>query len=383
MAGTKKLRATSKGEEVLRRHRSIVGYLASSDRPKTTREIMSGLGLEARTLRTLQRDLETLRVAGAVDLLEHGWAAVGNRIEEELDRLLSIAAIEVFHRVLGSALPTSLLRGVSALLNKDPKAQRARRNLPPEEFNWLQALRIAPGYGWMYAPIIDRSVRAGIESAISGRRKAWIRTMMCEFATTCPEEGEWLVSVSHFVLMLPDRPAVVVWPDTAAQGWTGAASTQGSFCVLPLEHIQSVRVTNEPAELREWVNPFERHPVGRTPADESWTRYVLKISPLLIEQMGGTMFLKHLTDPMLGGGLVGRDRKGWGIYRFAAPEELSQSVERFRQGLAEFFERHAEHIEIMEPLHLRANARARAEGILRMYSDVNDCESEDVACQAD
>lgn len=375
MAGTTKLRATSKGEQVLRRQRSIVGYLASSDRPKTTREVRIGLGLEAKSLRTLQRDLEALRMAGAVDLLEHGWAAIGNRIEEELDRLLSIAAIEVFDRALGPTLPTSLQRGVTALLDKRRWANLAKLKLKPEESNWLQALKIEPGYGWMHTPIIDRSVRAGIESAILSRRKAWVGTVRQESAVKCNAAGEALVSISHFLMLLPDRPAIVVWPSDESQGLKSLSNARDFYRVWPLEWIQSVRVTNEPAEPREWTSSCHKQPDGRSRPDQDWTRYVLKISPWLIEQMTGTVFLKCLTEPALGGGLIGRDPKGWGVYRLAAPLEKPQPLERFQYGLAAFLERHAEDIEIIEPVQLRLDARARAARILQMYSEAQGWDS--------
>lgn len=238
------------------------------------------------------------------------------------------------------------------------------------EINWLKSLRIEPAYPWFDRPVIDRAVRAGIEQAISTRRKAWIKVKHLEFGKWHFLEGrEVLATLSHFVLTLPDRPAVVAWLGYETHDVFGEHDVQDPWTVWPLEFIESVRLSDEIADVDErWEPPAAQLPHLVPPASD-WDRYVLRINPLVTQQMTGSVFEQYLHRPDLGGGLIGTCPDGWGVYRIAVPQMPLAEWDRYVQSFHVFLSRHAEDIEILEPFDARQRARAHAQRIVRMYDE--------------
>lgn len=370
--------ATSKAEDKLRRHQAIVAFLAASSQPRSTREVHAGVARDNLALRTIQRDLQELLAAGTIDEDDGKWMAVGGRVEEELDRLLSVAALKVFKTILQESLPASLRRSVTALLNEKSRVLASEGYEKTPEVNWLRALRIEPGYAWIEKPVIDRAVRAGIEEAISTRRKAWIKAKPLKYGPWWHQKGEVLVSPSHYVLTLPDRPAVVVWTEGRFKDVLGEHDIQAMQLTWPLEFIESVRVSDQPAEFDlDWEPETSHDNRLGSPTDE-WRSYVLRIEPLFMEELTGTLFLHRLLDQTRGGGIIGIDDKGWTICRVCCPPDPSAEWSRFSWGLRQFLFEHAESIEVIEPFDVRMQHRAHARRVLTTYEDSQDVDEDTV-----
>lgn len=368
--------ATSKAEEKLRRHQAIVAFLAASSQPRSTREVHAGVGGGILVLRTIQRDLQELLSAGTIDEEDGKWLAVGGRVEEELDRLLSVAALNVFKSILQESLPASLRRAVTSLLNQKARvlAFEGYENTP--EVNWLRSLCIEPGYAWIEKPVIDRAVRAGIEEGITTRRKVWIKAKPLKYGPWWHQEGEILVSVSHYILTLPDRPAVVAWTGEDYTDVLGEHDVQSPQVVWPLEFIESVRVSDQPAEFDPLWEPETSHSGRLGDPDSSWTTYVLRIEPLFMEELTGTLILDRLLDASKGGGIIGIDDQGWTICRVLCPPDQLTEWSRFNRGLRQFMYQYAESIEVIEPFNVRMQHRAHARGVLARYEDAQDRDEE-------
>lgn len=349
---------TSKAEQKLQRHKDIVAYLAASTRPRTTKEVHDAVSRGEYVLRTTQRDLDELKHAGKVDAIDKEWVSVGGRLEEDIDRLLSVAALNIFRSILDESLPHSLKVAITALLEKKSALLMDRKYQYTPEINWLNSLRIEPGYSWVEKPIIDRSVRDGVEKAIAGRKKAWIRPAALEFGPWWYMKGEEvLVSISHYVLTLPDRPAIVAWremdPDAAEEGMPADPRQT----IWPLEFIESIRVTDEPAEIDADWEPDTSHMNRLIEPKEDWRACVIRINPLLLESMTGTTFIKRITDPLVGGEFVGTDNEGWQIHRLRVPPDPVGTWDRYVFSFRRFLQQNAQDVEVLEPFSMRMMQR--------------------------
>jgi len=368
------LGSSSRAEEKLRRHQAIVAYLSSAATPRSTSRIHQAIGSDAYVLRTVQRDLQELADKGVIEEQDGEWMAVGDRLEEGLDRLLSIVALQVFHSVMSESLPASLRRSVQALLDRKSRLLDAPHYSDTPELHWLRALRIDPGYAWLEKPVVDRAVRAGIEEAISTRRKAWVKAKPLQYGPWWHTNDEVLVSISHVIVTPPDRMAVAVWleEDATMTDVFGDEDVQSRQCVWPLEYLDNVRVTNEPASFDGTWEPPTSHGGRFGAVGDDWKTYVLRISPFLEEEMTGTELLKRLVDPKEGGQYIGTDASGWRIYRLACPPDPSAEFGRFARGMDQFLSEHAEDIEVLAPFDARMAQRARALRVLSMYNDAQD-----------
>lgn len=367
--------STSNAEKKLRRHQDIVGLISASSKKLATRQIFERLGEKAGTLRTLQRDLRELEEVGRIEEDGDGWVACGPRVEQ-LERLLSLTALQTFKAVLQESLPTGLRQELQSQLRKHEAEidRRIRANSP--EIEWLKALRIDPGYGWYEQPVIDYAVRKGIEEAISLRRKAWMKVKPLECGRWHYTNDPVLVTISHFSLTLPDRPAVKVWFYEDPFEEIGERGPQRRSTVWPLEFIESVEVCNEAAEIvPDWQPVAVRKQQMKKP-DAGWESYVLRVNFYVIEMMTGTRFLQHLLEPSLGGGLIGTDDEGWGVYRIRVPafkdEHEDKEWGRFDTDFRAFLQRFPGDIEILEPYEARHQARNRAIDVLNMYLDAQE-----------
>lgn len=356
----------SSAEEIVRRHAKLISCIATASVPLTTAEVRRRAGEGQLTIRTIQRDLEKLRDDGTITWREDGpgWVFGGKRIEEELDRLLSFTAIRIFEQLYDNLLPRSVQESLKNILREHREKLRQGVSFDLPEKNWLKSLVLGQGYHWLESPVISPDVRDAVEDAILNGRRLRVRMKHLPHGQWWHTgEDEWIeVSVRNFVLDLPDRPSIVVERHDLKADEFGPPLIDDIRTIWPLELVEEAQVTGKPSSLLP--HGLEKLPSGAP----DYVDYVLGVDPLLMEEMAGTWFVKYLTLPELGGGLIGTNLDdGWGIYRMRCPDGPAVEWQRQNQSILAFINRWMEYIEVIEPYGLRQRMRDVAIGMAERY----------------
>ena len=254
----------SKGDDI-RRRRQAVSVIVRKPRefPVTVTQLLAELGTDVRKdIRTLQRDLQSLKEGGFVARSGNGWIARDKSFEEDLDSLSTSVALQVFLQALDWAVPQEVQRDLRGVLSS--AEQRIARSYPQHPTNrWLHAFRFQSPYAnRLQRPVINADVRDAVEAAILYRKRLRIN-----YKYVVDQVTE--ISVSHYLLWVPDEVSIVVWTDHNTQ--------QGHPFVLPLKDVYDAEVLDTQASWPEDfdLDKFLEH-------QETWStsvNYVVKISP--------------------------------------------------------------------------------------------------------
>lgn len=199
-------------EKVTDRHDAIVNLIASrGSQPASAPDLFSRLQNSYQNLRTLQRDLVELEKRGLVSRNDDGWVAGPELRDERFEDRARAAALRLLAGSFESAVPAEIQKSL-----RQPLAQARKKldALPPEDprNRWLEAIRIVPGQHELDDPVIHPDIKDVVEDAILQRTKIRVvgRNSLA-FDTT--REFDVIGSISHYLLEMPARPAIVLWPD--------------------------------------------------------------------------------------------------------------------------------------------------------------------------
>ena len=189
----------SKGDDI-RRRRQAVSVIVRKPRefPVTVTQLLAELGTDVRKdIRTLQRDLQSLKEGGFVARSGNGWIARDKSFEEDLDSLSTSVALQVFLQALDWAVPQEVQRDLRGVLSS--AEQRIARSYPQHPTNrWLHAFRFQSPYAnRLQRPVINADVRDAVEAAILYRKRLRIN-----YKYVVDQVTE--ISVSHYLLWVPD-----------------------------------------------------------------------------------------------------------------------------------------------------------------------------------
>jgi hypothetical protein len=343
----------------LRRQKIMAVLKAVSSKPPTAKEVFDRMD-DALCVhhRTIQRDLQDLECLGFVEKSGSGWKATSASYEEEVDRLISLTALGLFQQLMADAVPLYVQKDLRRVLKE---AEKAMAVLPSESMTlrWLKALRLSRPYPYFLTPVIDPDVRSAVEDAIGRKQKLRIEMKVGPFGPWPP--GAAVVSVSHFVMALPDRPTIVVWrEDEPLEPWPDGTPRPYE---LPLESITSADVLEVPAFFPDGHEPtLGQPPVAERPRGADWIRFELRVDPLFEEYLIGKWIAVHW-EPL------GRDESGWLVCRVTVPDWPPKEWMGESDDFVSFLEQNAQYIEVLSPFDVREKMRRDAEEIVARYAD--------------
>jgi hypothetical protein len=315
-------------------------------------------------LRALLRDLHELEIKGFVKesgtrqncTLRTGmWLAGEKSYEEDLDRLVTFVAVHVFFDIFKSALPLDMRLDIKDVLDR-AKTRVASLSSETTTMRWLRALKVEKPYHYFETPIIDGDVRSVVEQAIVHRRKVRLSVSTGPWGPW--PDGPAVVSVSHYLLRLPDRPSVVVWRDDNKD--IPRQRNKPRYFIIALETILDAELLDESAS---W--PYEQQiSIAEEPTDgpdETWQTIEFRASSYQMEKWIGT-WLFHRIE------IIGIDDEGWSICRVACPDWEDSDWAEQRDNLLEYLDRFQDEVEILAPYGARRRALAIIESVSARYS---------------
>ncbi len=359
--------------------------------------------LDASLIRTIQRDLLELEKEGRV-ISTAPNALAGERKQlwtaapvlttqidsiDLVDQLITFSALRVFRDLLEPAFP---LKMQEDLLKVYAAAEALDKPGDIQDDRWVNALRLRTPYHYFSSPQISGDVRDEIERAVLTRKKIRLTVQVGDFGPW--PEGEAVVSISHFVLTLPDKPAVVVWRDDEV-GHVRARGLSNEY-VIALETIVTAVVIDD--ENAHWPDGYEprniRAPQRTLVPNESWETIEFRASPYIMEFWIGTWIDYQLWPRDVGtqrtssvpliesrsisqiaagvcrnSGIIGIDDEGWSVCRITCPKANVSEWGEEGDDFLEYLSRYSEDVEILAPYVARCRIQARASRLLLRYEN--------------
>ncbi len=287
---------------------------------------------------------------------------------EELDKYVAFIALRTLSEVLDWSLPETLVTDLQAITRRAKERLKHSMASNPNDptTRWLSSLRLRAAYSYFETQQIDPDVRDIVALAITEKKKAAMRLNAGDLGPFPP--GLFKVSISHYILTLPDSPWIMVWPHECA-GYDDPRSDSESF-LIPLAQI--LEITILPDEEAEWPGDFspktfKRPEVSAVP-DDAWKSLEFRMSPYLDEKLIGTWLHKKLHE---GGGIIGIDDEGWLVCRISYPPPGPSETEweDERSDLFSFLRKHLEDVEILAPYFMRMKSRAELKEAFMRYED--------------
>lgn len=289
-------------EKVTDRHDAIINLMASrGSQPASAPDLFNQLQNSYQNLRTLQRDLVELEKQGLVSRNDDGWMAGPDLRDDRFEDRARAAALRLLAGSFESAVPAEIQKGLKQPL---ARARKKLDSLPPEDprNRWLEAIRIVPGHHDLDDPVIHPDIKDAVEDAILQRTKIRV-TGRESLAFDTTREFSVAGSISHYLLEMPARPAIIFWPDGMSRPLR-----------IQLQDIESVELLNavaswppgyEPKMIQDGMGFYS----GDHASHGGETKFVLRVSDDAMQR------LKHRR---LGGRLkVERpDGDGWTIVSF-------------------------------------------------------------------
>lgn len=294
--------------------------------PLSTTELWDQLnGITHGTTRTLQRDLLELERRALVERRDGGWI-IGDTFEDQVfDSFAAAIALDVMLTSLDWAIPAEILDQLEKPLRRVRSRLSAAFDDHPR-LRWLKALTIMKPYHPLDRPVINPEVREAIERAIQEKTK--IDVIFRQRGRRVAE----IVSVSDYLIRLPDEPLVQIWPDGAEKAIT-----------LPLQDIERAVPLMTPATWPKKSKSLTENVKLST--------IEVRASPMMMEYWRGRWIGKNLE-------VVSVDEGGWSICRFQASTTVS--VIRYLIGLGK-------EVEVRKPYSLRMFIENEVRTATRMY----------------
>lgn len=315
-------------------------------------------------IRLLQRDLEALEKQGLVEpyVVSDGqrvaagdrrksgetgplavqpllWRAGPNLVDDvDLENVAAVVALDAICGSLSWLIPEALTDDFNDARDRARRSVRKMHKASPPK-RWLEALALETPFDPFERPLFDEDVRHAVEEAILQQKKLRI-----DF-----DGRSAVVSVSRFVVKLPDRPIVEVLEDDDTELWPGGP--RGPWRLrIRLESITRAELLEEESE------PNREATLDDASQDASPRSivYEFRASPRQMGRWAGT-WMSDLVEE------IGVDGDGWSICRYVDKGD-APGFRRYVSGLG------AE-VEVLKPMAFRAALAQHYRNAAAMYQD--------------
>lgn len=300
------------------------------------------VGIEpASFLRNVQRDLVAMERLGKVRKVGDKWHAVEQDAGMLFESLAGTVALDLLLRTASWAIPEAILERLGdvrvAAFNRLGNAFSGNPAV-----RWLKALCADEHPVFVLdRPVVDEDVRAAVEQAVMESRKIRLWTATTGTVLRGRTMGPREISISHYILKLPDMPAIGYW------------SRDGEYNEVGLEKFIRAEVMDEPAVL-----PFDPSLPGARPARTRHATYEVEV---LVDAYAMRTAWK---DKEIGRRLKVLETYGDGAARCTFEAEFSNELVRF---LAFY----GAHVEVVWPKLLRDMVYEHGLALVANYSSAN------------
>lgn len=229
-----------------KRREAIVELLETAGQPLSAAALAGELlksaggrvGIEhASFLRNVQRDLVAMERLGKVRKAGDKWHAVEQDAGMLFESLAGAVALDLLLRTAAWAIPGEILERLGDVrAAASSRLQNAFSGNPA--VRWLKALRADEHPVFVLdRPVVDEEVRAAVEQAVMESRRIRLWTHSTGSVVAGRMMGPREVSIAHYILKLPDMPAIGYW------------GRDGEYREAGLETFIRAEVLDEPALL--------------------------------------------------------------------------------------------------------------------------------------
>lgn len=302
LANHEKPRMTAKVKE---RQEQVLETLSRHGRsPVSAVDLFNQMeGRTHQTLRTLQRDLVELEKMGLVVRNDDGWMADPDAKDDRFEGRASAAALRLLMKCFADAVPMEIQAGLKSPIRRAMKKLDAMEPEDPRN-RWLEAIRIVPGHHELDDPEIRADIKDAVEDAILQRTKIHLAGKEAVFLGVTREFSE-TGSISHYLLEMLARPAIVFWPEGTDEPRR-----------IQIKDIASAEIVNKPAAWPRGYEPkltqdgilFDS---GDYASHGGESLFVLRVSDDALQRLNTKRLGKRLK-------IEGKDGPGWTIASFRA-----------------------------------------------------------------
>ena len=231
-------------EKISDRHDAVINLMAvQGGQPVNAADLFNQLQDSYGKLMTLQRDLIELEKKGLVSRNDDGWVAGLELLDDRFEERARAAALRLLVGWFEGAVPAEIKKDLELTLAKAKKKLESLPSTDPKN-RWLEAIRIVSGRHELDDPVIYLHIKKAVEDAILQRTKIHIMGRE-SLAFDVKRKFSRVGSISHYLLELPYRPAIIFWPDE-----------MGRPLRIQLEDIDSAETLNASAE-KAWPDDYE------------------------------------------------------------------------------------------------------------------------------
>lgn len=293
------------------------------------------------------------------------WQADGSLVRETLEREIEAfsgwMALRAVRGVLGWSMPRRVQEELGEYLEV-AEEKFGELKVTSCTGRWLNALVLRPAtYHYFMSQHVDLQVRGLIEDAIMLRKKVRLRLDPADDGNPFGET-EKSVSISHYMLTLPDLPEILVCPHHQEMDRFGDLSGFVECLRLPLSKIRSATLLEEdaffPPPYQERVNEELADAPGLDWQDATKQGNEvaeLRVAPWLMGRWSGTWMQRNLE-------VIGIDLDDWFVCRIEYPRPRPKLHQWSDHGddLFDFLSQYAAGIEVLSPRGERNRFRRRA-----------------------
>ncbi|WP_411833172.1 hypothetical protein [Pseudoxanthomonas mexicana] len=317
--------------------------------------------------------VKTSRKIGS--LAEPVWKAskqlVAEREDLDVEKFSGWTALKAVSGVLDWTMPLKVQEDVKEYRREAEEKFKDLRTTSPT-VRWLDALLLRPStYHFFMSQQIDDHVRSVVEDAIMLKRK--VRLLLDPADENEPFGGEAVkVSISRYILTLPNIPEILVYPHYEGVDRYGDRSEIVECLRIPLSKIKEATLLDEEAEFRPIYLYREKGELesvltqyGRA---REWTEgsdvAELRVEPGLMSRWSGTWIHKNME-------VIGTDLEGWVVCRLRYPKvrEKYHGWSDFGDDLFDFLAQYAFSVEILSPENQRRRFWRDSLRRAAMYND--------------
>lgn len=300
------------------------------------------VGIEpASFLRNVQRDLVAMERLGKVRKVGDKWHAVQQDAGMLFESLAGAVALDLLMRTASWAIPEAILERLGDVrVAASSRLGNAFSGNPA--VRWLKSLRADEHPVFVLdRPVVDEDVRAAVEKAVMESRKIRLWTAKTGTVIRGRTLGPWEISISHYILKLPDMPAIGYW------------DSEGEYWKTGLEKFIRAEVMDEPAVL-----PFAPSLPRARPARRRHATYEIEV---LVDAYAMRIGWRNKE---IGRRLTVLETYGDGTARCTFEAEFSRELVRF---LAFY----GAHVEVVWPKLLRDMVYEKGLALVANYSSSN------------
>ncbi len=300
------------------------------------------VGIEpASFLRNVQRDLVAMERLGKVRKMGDKWHAVEQDAGMLFESLAGAVALDLLLRTASWAIPEGIL-GLMGDARVAAFSRMGNAFSGNPAVRWLKALRADEHPVFVLdRPVVDEDVRAAVEQAVMESRKIRLWTAKTGTVIRGRTLGPWEISISHYILKLPDMPAIGYW------------DRDGEYWETRLEEFIRAEVMDEPAVL-----PLDPSLPRARPAGRRHETYEIEV---LVDAYAMRIGWKNKE--------IGRRLKVLETYRDGAARCTFEA--EFSNELVHFLASCGAHVEVVWPKLLRDMVYEQGLALVANYSSSN------------